>query len=59
MAAGADGRLIVTIGTQEAAAEINRRLLSHDLEAFHLALTRASLEDIFLSLTNDRQRSRA
>ncbi len=55
---GADGRLIVTIETQEAAAEINRRLLSHDLEVFHLALTRASLEDIFLSLTNNRQRSR-
>lgn len=35
------------------AIAINRLLMRHQYDVFHLALAQASLEDIFLSLTND------
>ena len=35
------------------AIAINRLLMRHQFDVFHLALAQASLEDIFLSLTNE------
>lgn len=49
-----DGMLVVVAATQTEAADINRLLIAHNLTVFHLALSQTSLEDIFLSLTNER-----
>lgn len=49
-----DGWLTVAATTPEAAAQINHTLVSQRLEVFHIALVQASLEDIFLSLTNGK-----
>lgn len=46
-----DGLLSVAAATPDAAAQINRLLVGERLDVFHIALTQASLEDIFLSLT--------
>ncbi len=50
----ADGLLTVAATTTEAAAQINHLLVSQQLEVFHLALSQASLEDIFLTLTGGK-----
>lgn len=49
-----DGLLTVAAKTPDAAAEINSLLVNHRLDVFHVALSQASLEDIFLSLTNGK-----
>ena len=49
-----DGLLTVAVATPEAAAQINSLLVGQGLQVFHIALTQASLEDIFLSLTNGK-----
>ena len=49
-----DSYLTAAATTPDAAAKINSLLVSQRLEVFHIALTQASLEDIFLSLTNDK-----
>lgn len=49
-----DGLLTVTAATREAAAQINSLLVGQRLEVFHIALEQASLEDIFLTLTNGK-----
>lgn len=46
-----DGLLSVRAGAPEDAMKVNRLLLDHRLEVFHLALSQQSLEDIFLTLT--------
>ena len=48
-----DGLLSVAAATREAAASINSLLVGHRLDVFHIALAQASLEDIFLNLTNN------
>ncbi len=50
----ADGMLGVQATTREDAARINRLLISHGMEVFHLAPAQASLEDIFLTLTGGK-----
>lgn len=50
-----DGWLTVAAATtSDAAAQINSLLVTQRLEVFHIALTQASLEDIFLTLTNGK-----
>jgi len=46
-----DGLLSVVAKAPEDAARINRLLVDHRLDVFHLALSQQSLEDIFLTLT--------
>lgn len=46
-----DELLSVSARAPEDAIEINRLLVEHRLEVFHLSLAQASLEDIFLTLT--------
>ena len=48
-----DGLLSVRARAPEDAMKINRLLLDHRLDVFHLALSQRSLEDIFLTLTSD------
>jgi ABC-type multidrug transport system ATPase subunit len=48
-----DGLLSIAAATREAAASINSLLVNQRLEVFHLAQSQASLEDIFLNLTNN------
>lgn len=48
-----DGLLGVAATTREAAVRINSLLVGQRLDVFHIALTQASLEDIFLNLTNN------
>lgn len=47
-----DGLLTVSAAAPEDAAKVNRLLVDHRLDVFHLALSQSSLEDIFLTLTN-------
>lgn len=47
-----NGLLSVSAAAPEDAALVNRLLVDHDLNVFHLALSQRSLEDIFLTLTN-------
>lgn len=47
-----DGLLTVAAKTPDAAAQINILLVNQRLDVFHVTLAQASLEDIFLSLTN-------
>lgn len=49
-----DGLLTAAVTTLDAAAQINSLLVNQGLEVFHIALEQASLEDIFLSLTNGK-----
>ena len=49
-----DGLLSVSAAAPEDAAKVNRLLLDHRLDVFHLALSQRSLEDIFLTLTAGR-----
>jgi ABC-2 type transport system ATP-binding protein len=53
-----DGLLTVSAATRDAASLINRLLVNQGLEVFHIALAQASLEDIFLTLTNGRSEGR-
>jgi ABC-type multidrug transport system ATPase subunit len=53
-----DGLLAVYAATHDAAARINSLLVSQGFEVFHIALAQASLEDIFLALTNGRSEAR-
>jgi len=52
-----DGWLTAAATTPDTAAQINSLLVSQRLEVFHIALSQASLEDIFLSLTNNNTTS--
>ena len=47
-----DELLNVSARTSEDAARVNNLLVHHRLEVFHLSLSQASLEDIFLTLTS-------
>lgn len=49
-----DGLLTVSADTRDAAVRINSLLVSQSLEVFHIALVQASLEDIFLNITNNK-----
>jgi lantibiotic transport system ATP-binding protein len=53
-----DGLLAVSAATPEDAARINGLLVNQGLEVFHIALAQASLEDIFLTLTDGRSETR-
>jgi lantibiotic transport system ATP-binding protein len=57
-----DGLLTVPAASEElgrdAAARINRLLVNQGLEVFHIALAQASLEDIFLTMTDGRSDAR-
>lgn len=53
-----DGWLTVAATTPDDAARINRLLVEQRMEVFHIALVQASLEDIFLSLTNGQNAER-
>ena len=53
-----DGFLIVPTASRDAAAQINSLLVNHGFEVFHIAMAQASLEDIFLTLTNGRGEAR-
>jgi hypothetical protein len=46
-----NGLLSVAAKAPEDAVKINRLLVDHQLDVFHLALSQQSLEDIFLTLT--------
>ena len=50
-----DELLNVSARTSEDAVRINNLLVDHRLEVFHLSLSQASLEDIFLTLTNGQK----
>lgn len=54
-----NGLLSVSAAAPEDAALVNRLLVDHDLNVFHLALSQRSLEDIFLTLTNGQVARRA
>ena len=47
-----NGLLSVSTKDREDAVKINRLLVDHHLDVFHLSLSQRSLEDIFLTLTN-------
>ncbi|HSD45196.1 MAG TPA: hypothetical protein VLB87_01190 [Pyrinomonadaceae bacterium] len=49
-----DGLLSVRAAAPEEAMKINRLLLDHRLDVFHLAVSQRSLEDIFLTLTSEQ-----
>lgn len=49
-----DGLLTAAATTRDDAARINSLLINQHIEVFHIAMTQASLEDIFLSLTNGK-----
>lgn len=53
-----DGMVAVSAATPDTAARINSLLVNQGLEVFHIALAQASLEDIFLTLTNSRNDAR-
>lgn len=46
-----DGLLSVAANAREDAMKVNRLLVDHRLDVFHLTLSQRSLEDIFLTLT--------
>ena len=54
-----DGLLSVSAKTPEDAVKVNRLLMDHHFEVFHLSLAQASLEDIFLTLTSSQAERRA
>ena len=47
-----NGLLSVSAAVAEDAVKVNRLLMDHRLDVFHLSLSQRSLEDIFLTLTN-------
>lgn len=54
-----DGLLSVSAAAPEDAVKVNRLLVDHRLDVFHLALSQRSLEDIFLTLTSGQAAGRA
>jgi lantibiotic transport system ATP-binding protein len=54
-----DGLLRVEANTADDAVKINRLMVDRSLDVFHLQLTQASLEDIFLTLTSQNEVRRA
>jgi hypothetical protein len=54
-----DGLLSVSASSPEDAVKVNRLLVDHRLDVFHLALSQCSLEDIFLTLTSGQTVRRA
>ncbi|HXQ73954.1 MAG TPA: ABC transporter ATP-binding protein [Pyrinomonadaceae bacterium] len=54
-----DGLLTVSAAVPEGAVKVNRLLVDHRLDVFHLALSQRSLEDIFLTLTSGQSVGRA
>lgn len=54
-----DGMLSVSARTSDDAISINKLLLDHRLDVFHIALAQPSLEDIFLTLTTTQVRRAA
>jgi lantibiotic transport system ATP-binding protein len=53
-----DGLLSVSAAVAEDAVKVNRLLMDHRLDVFHLALSQRSLEDIFLTLTSGQAAGR-
>ena len=53
-----DGMLSVGAKTFDDAITINKLLMDHGVEVFHIALTQPSLEDIFLTLTTTQASGR-
>lgn len=49
-----DGLLTVAATSRDAAIRVNSLLVSQSIEVFHIALAQASLEDIFLNITNNK-----
>ncbi len=49
-----DGLLTVAATSRDAAVRVNSLLVSQSIEVFHIALAQASLEDIFLNITNNK-----
>lgn len=49
-----DGLLTVAATSRDAAIRVNSLLVSQSIEVFHIALAQASLEDIFLNITNNQ-----
>lgn len=54
-----NGLLSVSAAAPEDAVKVNRLLLDHRLDVFHLALSQRSLEDIFLTLTSGQAAERS
>lgn len=48
-----DGTLSISAKTSDDAINVNRFLVDHRLDVFHIALAQPSLEDIFLTLTTN------
>jgi hypothetical protein len=46
-----DGMLSIAAKTSDDAIRVNKLLVDHRLDVFHIALAQPSLEDIFLTLT--------
>ena len=53
-----DGMLSVAAKTSDDAISVNKLLVDHRLEVFHIALAQPSLEDIFLTLTTNQSAGR-
>ena len=53
-----DGMLNVAAKTSDDAIDVNKLLVDHRLEVFHIALVQPSLEDIFLTLTTNQSAGR-
>lgn len=53
-----DGLLSVAARTSDDAISVNKLLVDHHLEVFHIALAQPSLEDIFLTLTTNQSAGR-
>jgi lantibiotic transport system ATP-binding protein len=53
-----DGMLSVSAKTSDDAARVNKLLVDHYLDVFHVALAQPSLEDIFLTLTTNQNAGR-
>ena len=53
-----DGMLNVAAKTSDDAISVNKLLVDHRLEVFHIALAQPSLEDIFLTLTTNQSAGR-
>jgi hypothetical protein len=50
--------LNVAAKTSDDAISVNKLLVDHRLEVFHIALAQPSLEDIFLTLTTNQSAGR-
>ncbi|KAA3653484.1 MAG: DUF4162 domain-containing protein, partial [Chloroflexi bacterium] len=50
-----NSRLVIKANSTSDAALINRQLVENGLNVYHLQLEQPTLEDIFLTLTNEKQ----